>query len=903
MRLFSTNNCHRDDKAASDDYDLVEDEIKASIERKHQQSLYTKEGRSDAAKTTARQAARAQRKERASNESHNAVHAKKKPHPLQDLLADIVPSAEEPRESTSAHNAPGLEHLTARLADLEERLATARARSWDEAYKHAQEETSLKTLHNIKNMSKSAKKRQYKLGRERFATRVAEIKKDKREHQASVAELEASVEKLKLFVASKTAGDQEPSKDGAELPEGLGSEQKKRLEEIKRRKEELLRKQDELAVKMAKLRAAKLRSSPTPMTKPASAAPKETDGSFQTTKSTANAQTQKPRDSSPFADLLSNKPSDLAPLQTQSLRLHIPGGKLRIDDDLTVDINAPVASLRSQISALQNRLKLFHPRLDDLPYNVNKKDGSSRNDQYILKTWVKILVSRFQAKTGIQGSWTAADEQLQRVLGQNVINQGLSEEAAERMAKRWNDVFAEKRGCWMPVSETQQVEERDKEDEMKDDYDAMGFLQDEYEQEDEQLVAQDEPSQTAQEFPAQTQSSALVSGKDTSNDFDLSDKEFKDFVNAFGKEGEAKAPSEQTIPSPQTQTQQQVSDVNMNAQRTVTMWTTGEVLPVPSSRPSPDTPEFEAWALQRLQNPSNEPHQSKKDALRVLERNLEAVELGHGHEDDKAAAKGIPTRAVPYRRPKPTYPYLKSFDPRAPSVLEQMKARGPLPKWAQEREYSTTSRAPLNQTPTPSPSQQENPTSQQQLQPQPHLPHLTPSGSAHMVSITAKAPTSRTAIAVGTVYFSNPTPLSLITANALKKGDVLSVSRIAGIMAAKKCPDIVPLCHPITLTHVGVELRTFDADGRPTNGGVGGGAHPDNMAHGGVQIECRVACTGATGVEMEALTAVMGAALSVVDMCKAVDKFQRIGDVRVVRKEGGRSGGWNEDGWRSWVDV
>ena len=175
-----------------------------------------------------------------------------------------------------------------------------------------------------------------------------------------------------------------------------------------------------------------------------------------------------------------------------------------------------------------------------------------------------------------------------------------------------------------------------------------------------------------------------------------------------------------------------------------------------------------------------------------------------------------------------------------------------------------------------------------------------------MVSISAKAHTTRTAIAVGTVYFSNPTPLSLITSNSLKKGDVLSVSRVAGIMAAKKCPDIVPLCHPIPLTHVGVELRTFSpssttgrtgaADGTPS--GIPDGA--DNMSHGGVQIECKVACTGATGVEMEALTAVMGTALSVVDMCKAVDKFQRIGDVRVVLKEGGKSGVWREESWKSW---
>ena len=205
------------------------------------------------------------------------------------------------------------------------------------------------------------------------------------------------------------------------------------------------------------------------------------------------------------------------------------------------------------------------------------------------------------------------------------------------------------------------------------------------------------------------------------------------------------------------------------------------------------------------------------------------------------------------------------------------------------------------QTPQPPPTSEAQPTS-----PQPHLPHLTASGSAHMVSVSNKQHTTRTAIAVGTVYFTNPTPLQLIRSNSLKKGDVLGTSRIAGIMAAKKCPEIIPLCHPIALTHVGVELRAF--------GSNSGGSSPDSLpsiptspfsvdpGYGGIQIEAKVQCTGPTGVEMEALTAVMGAALSVVDMCKAVDKFQRVQDVRVVLKEGGKSGVWREEGWESWQD-
>ena len=172
------------------------------------------------------------------------------------------------------------------------------------------------------------------------------------------------------------------------------------------------------------------------------------------------------------------------------------------------------------------------------------------------------------------------------------------------------------------------------------------------------------------------------------------------------------------------------------------------------------------------------------------------------------------------------------------------------------------------------------------------LPHLTESGSAHMVSVSAKPHTVRTAIAAGSVYFTNPTPLSLIQSNTLKKGDVLGVSRIAGIMAAKKCPDLIPLCHPIALTHVGVELKPFSSKDDTKSS--------DAHGYGGVHIEAKVQCTGPTGVEMEALTAVMGAALSIVDMCKAVDKFQRVQDVRVVLKEGGKSGVWREEGWASW---
>jgi cyclic pyranopterin phosphate synthase len=150
------------------------------------------------------------------------------------------------------------------------------------------------------------------------------------------------------------------------------------------------------------------------------------------------------------------------------------------------------------------------------------------------------------------------------------------------------------------------------------------------------------------------------------------------------------------------------------------------------------------------------------------------------------------------------------------------------------------------------------------------LTHLDSEGRARMVDIGGKAETAREAVARGAVRM-RPETLALIAAGGLPKGDVLVVARIAGIMAAKRTPELIPLCHPLSLTYVAVELI------------------PD-AARGVVLIEATVRTTGATGVEMEALTAVSAAALTVYDMCKAVDRGMRIGDIRLVRKRGGKSG-------------
>lgn len=149
------------------------------------------------------------------------------------------------------------------------------------------------------------------------------------------------------------------------------------------------------------------------------------------------------------------------------------------------------------------------------------------------------------------------------------------------------------------------------------------------------------------------------------------------------------------------------------------------------------------------------------------------------------------------------------------------------------------------------------------------LSHLDERGTARMVDVTEKVPTVREAVAAGEVWMQ-PETLALIQGDGLPKGDVLATARLAGIMAAKRVPELIPLCHPLSLTSVRVD---FLFDERPV-----------------VRIVARVRCTGVTGVEMEAMTAVSVAALTVYDMCKAVDRGMRIENVRLIRKSGGKSG-------------
>ena len=150
------------------------------------------------------------------------------------------------------------------------------------------------------------------------------------------------------------------------------------------------------------------------------------------------------------------------------------------------------------------------------------------------------------------------------------------------------------------------------------------------------------------------------------------------------------------------------------------------------------------------------------------------------------------------------------------------------------------------------------------------LSHFDATGAAHMVDVSGKSITERTAVAQGHITMTAQT-LDIITKGSAKKGDVLGVARLAGIMAAKKTADLIPLCHPLPITKVALELT------------------PDTDLPG-VRVQATVKTTGQTGVEMEALTAVSVACLTVYDMVKAVEKSMVIGDIRLVLKDGGKSG-------------
>jgi cyclic pyranopterin phosphate synthase len=152
------------------------------------------------------------------------------------------------------------------------------------------------------------------------------------------------------------------------------------------------------------------------------------------------------------------------------------------------------------------------------------------------------------------------------------------------------------------------------------------------------------------------------------------------------------------------------------------------------------------------------------------------------------------------------------------------------------------------------------------------LTHLSDEGRADMVDVGDKPVTARTATAAGAVVMSEAT-MRLILAGDAKKGDVIAAARLAGIMAAKKTAELIPLCHPLMLTKISVEIEA-------------------DQALPGLRVSATARLDGKTGVEMEALTAVAVACLTIYDMAKAADRFMRITDIRLVEKSGGRSGVW-----------
>jgi cyclic pyranopterin phosphate synthase len=152
------------------------------------------------------------------------------------------------------------------------------------------------------------------------------------------------------------------------------------------------------------------------------------------------------------------------------------------------------------------------------------------------------------------------------------------------------------------------------------------------------------------------------------------------------------------------------------------------------------------------------------------------------------------------------------------------------------------------------------------------LTHFDESGQAHMVNVGDKASTHRIAVAIGKISML-PETFKMVEAGTHKKGDVLGIARIAGIQASKKTAELIPLCHPLALTHVGLEFQL-------------------NTKENSITCQVRAETIGPTGVEMEALTAVQVALLTIYDMCKAVDRGMVMGDIKLLEKSGGKSGDW-----------
>ena len=602
-------------------------------------------------------------------------------------------------------------------------------------------------------------------------------------------------------------------------------------------------------------------------------------------------------------DVAVSPPSQKLSRQKDGLHLKVPAsGKIQIDKDLTLSLNAGTASLREQIIHMQARLRESFPRIDQAPFTVEEN-----KNRKTLQSWLKVLITRWEARSLSSIGTGKTDAELQNFLDQMVRDHNLSNESAKRMAEKWKRIFEARQASGTEDS----------------GYQLIGN--------DEQSLelAEEKPSEVAEksskdkkesgdlEHVVETQATVT---EDSLDAFDEEEWEVggMSFLRADDTYSETDAP-EDSMETTLVGTNTDIDALEENTE-TVSIGTTTESDPEDSMKTASistttesETPEestqtasigttIESKAPEASMGTTSigtttetdAPQESTKAApistttteVDAPEDSIGTTSIATTTEID-APEEGMKTASID----KTTESKIPKESTKAASISTTTKKQSTSSlALLSRRLYSTFSRPPLDPALAPESEESRAPpaAATAAASPAPHLPHLTASGSAHMVSVSAKAHTVRTAIAVGTVYFTNPIPFNLIRNNTLKKGDVLSVSRIAGIMAAKKCPDLVPLCHPIALTSVGVELQVFSAS-------------EAGDSYGGVHIEARVSCTGPTGVEMEALTSVMGAALSVVDMCKAVDRFQRIGDVRVVLKEGGKSGVWMEEGWTSVV--
>lgn len=886
------------------------------------------------------------------SEQRPASQVKEKSRLLQELDPTSGTPTEIPQDGPGVPSAAEIANLTAKLTELESRLTNTLEIDWDQEYRNAQAGQALIDRHpDPKSLSKNRRRNMVKKAKAEYKLKVEEINRQKAAHRMHVSDLKRSIASLKVYLESQKVGGSNQAGQKSEVADGaddaMSSESKEKLEGIKRKKEELMRKKDALAMQMAKLQVEKQQAAQKEVSQ--KEAPQEGVTHQLGTEKLPSTSESSPSD---YKTKTSPSPSHI---RTEDLHIRWPKG--RIDDDLTIDYTKSATSLRAQLIAMQHRLKQFYPRLDEIPISLHK--SSQTKNIHLLKTWLKILVNRWQVKTGLQQGGVPISnehkdhhEEKYKMLLHNSYK-GLSDEATkEEAANRWSKAFGESKEAAVTASgllqsQTEEVEVGRSgpagpvsvvEEFLRKNPDgnqgSKSSLRDEPGTNDASLNKQNSLGESTQTSPKQAQNAPPAPVQESDNGFNLPEEDFDAFASMLSDDPEAVEPVLSST--------EQAQDAEESQEDTT------------STEAVDDTEDLQTEKV-AARSQLLTPQDADAQDISIQEHNLLAVQLGWGDASDAHAARLYSaTRPLPTTYKNQTYPHLEAYDPRASSGLKQFKDAGLLPvldegpehdKGPEPKKISTPRHKSSNSGPrlrkigsnstagfrftypannagdsrsystsssTPPAAPPRAPSSPQPPQ-EPSLPHLTPTGSAHMVAITSKPSTSRTAIAVGTVYFSNATPLSLITSNSVKKGDVLAVSRIAGIMAAKKCPDIVPLCHPIMLTSVGVELHPFGAWESPGGESPGhespedasntAAEQNDALGFGGVHIEATVSCTGATGVEMEALTAVMGTALSVVDMCKAVDRAQRIGGVRVVRKEGGRSGSWGEEGWRSWQDV